>query len=263
MGRSDPAPMLPGIDTERDALDRYYTPPDVTRGLVAALGIPRDARVIEPSVGGGAWVRALRESGHTGTIIGVDLDAGATGLQLCDQWLYGRWESVSRQIVDGDGLTVVLGNPPFRDAAIHVRAARRRGWCVAFLLRSTFVEPVESANDVEREHRKLWRDERARRDLFEVESASETEQPHSDLWRVERARRKLWRDDPCTVELTWPLRIRFGGAAKSDSVLHSMFVWGSPTPRPNPDGWRRRLVWPDHQGQALGCFSASPGGSHA
>ena len=226
MGRSDPAPMLPGIDTERDPLDRYYTPLDVTRGLVAALGVPRHARVIEPSVGGGAWVTALRESGHEGPIVGVDLDPDARGFGLCDEARSGRWEDHAPLLPEVDVPTIVLGNPPFRQAAEHVRAARARGWRVALLLRSTFVEPVES------------------------------------LLHPERARLELWRDDPCTVELTWPHRIRFGGAAGTESVLHSMFVWASPEPAPGADGWRRRLVWPDRVGAAGGCFPSLTGGSH-
>jgi hypothetical protein len=198
----------------------------VARGLAAALGVPRHARVIEPSVGGGAWVTALRESGHEGRIIGVDVDYDAAGFALCDQWCAGKWEDLATTLPDIEIPTVVIGNPPFRDAAAHVRVARARGWRVAFLLRSTFVEPVESEN------------------------------------APERARRDLWRDDPCTDELTWPLRIRFGGAAKTDSVLHSMFVWSSPTPAPGADGWRRRLVWPDRVGAAGGCFPSLTGGSH-
>ena len=44
---------------ERDKLDRYYTPDNVARACTARLTIPDGATVLEPSVGGGAFVRAV------------------------------------------------------------------------------------------------------------------------------------------------------------------------------------------------------------
>ena len=72
------------FDTARDTHDRYYTPRYVAESFTRWLRVPPAAAVLEPSVGGGAWVRALREGGHHGMITGVDIDDHAAGLNLVD-----------------------------------------------------------------------------------------------------------------------------------------------------------------------------------
>ena len=54
----------------RRALDAYYTPDDVALACVDALAplVARGASICEPSVGGGAFVRALRARGVGGAV---------------------------------------------------------------------------------------------------------------------------------------------------------------------------------------------------
>ena len=128
---------------KRDPLERYYTPDDVASAVVGWMKIPSAWTVIEPSIGGGAWARALRASGHVGRIIGVDLDPGVTRETLAglDVELHtGDWVEVS-QALRAD---LVLGNPPFKPAGAHILAGLRAAPRLAFLLRGTFTEWTDS-----------------------------------------------------------------------------------------------------------------------
>ena len=120
----------------RDPLDRYYTPDDVAFQLVRWMAVPADLTVIEPSVGDGAFVRALRATGHRGRIIGVDVDPDAAGLHLVDEAHVGDWPTVA----GGLRADVLVGNPPFKPALDHLRASLRAGRWVAMLARATWVE---------------------------------------------------------------------------------------------------------------------------
>ena len=120
----------------RRALDAYYTPDDVALACIDALAplVSRGATIVEPSVGGGAFVRALRGRGVGGAIHGVDVDPAAPGLALC------RGATVAdfrRTYPDADW---IVGNPPYREAEEHVQHAlhlARAG--VAMLLRLGFL----------------------------------------------------------------------------------------------------------------------------
>lgn len=124
-----------GRNTNRDALDRYYTPPALAAACVDLLPLDAGAEVVEPSIGGGSFARALVASGCT--VWGVDRDEGAEGFGLIDP---------DRRVL-GDFLATripcdwAVGNPPYKDAEAHVRHAlsvARVG--VAFLLRLAFLE---------------------------------------------------------------------------------------------------------------------------
>ena len=112
-----------------DDLDRYYTPDGLAlacvRRLFGAHRTPWDgSHVLEPSVGGGAFVRALRKNrGDTITITGVDLDPDAKGLALCDHAITGDFPAVVESLPKRQHL--VIGNPPFTgpEAIRHVEAA--------------------------------------------------------------------------------------------------------------------------------------------
>lgn len=165
--------VRPGV--VRDDLDRHYTPLPLAREIVARLREagcdPSGGAVLEPSVGGGSFVLAVRGS-FIACTIGVDVDPGARGLDLCD---YGHvadfpsWASavvgavfdrfhesasaVNPHTVDAVGrrLRLVVGNPPFsaRGKAdqlrtrLNIRAALdvadvADAWC-ALILPSAFV----------------------------------------------------------------------------------------------------------------------------
>jgi predicted RNA methylase len=104
-----------GVGQTRDPLDRFFTPLPLARVICQAL---RDRLqlsprlVLEPSVGGGNFVRAARETWPGCYVFGVDIDPEAEGLELCDEHMVADW------LEFGPGMTpasfdLSLGNPPF------------------------------------------------------------------------------------------------------------------------------------------------------
>lgn len=67
---------LPGFDIEQPTydleLDQWYTPPDTARRICEFARIERMARVLEPSCGDGALIRAMDL--RMGTLLGLDID---------------------------------------------------------------------------------------------------------------------------------------------------------------------------------------------
>ena len=135
---------------KRDKLDRYYTPDDFARACVARMTIPEGAEVLEPSVGGGAFVRAvLAATKGTADVTGVDMDAYADGFTLCDEITIGDFLDYA-DLLANPGFDVVIGNPPYYCADLHVRAALKCAPRVGFLLRINFLEGQKRAQ--------LWQD---------------------------------------------------------------------------------------------------------
>lgn len=131
--------------TERIAHDAYYTPDDVAARLVRVLvehHLPPSPRVCEPSVGGGAFARALRAAcGPHTHLTGVDIRPDAEGLRLCDVAVAGDYLAL-----DLPRVAWTIGNPPFTHAEAHVRhALSRSSRGVAFLLRLAFLESEKRA----------------------------------------------------------------------------------------------------------------------
>lgn len=129
---------------ERRALDAYYTPDDVALKCVQAIGLasgPTQPRVLEPSVGGGAFARALRSQWRA-IIDGLDIDEKATGLVDCDAHEVIDFDHYS---ADPGSFDWVVGNPPYIVAESHVRKALslEPAAGVAFLLRLGFLESEE------------------------------------------------------------------------------------------------------------------------
>lgn len=132
----------------RVPLDAYYTPDEVATACVATLEPYRDAiaprgLLIEPSVGGGAFARALRAGFPGNPLMGVDVNPDAAGLALVDHPRvadFARWSPD----VDHVGARWVVGNPPYGDALAHIcnalEVVRRNGGGVAMLLRLAFLE---------------------------------------------------------------------------------------------------------------------------
>lgn len=137
---------------ERDPLDRDYTPRSLAAfcaRTVAADWLAHAGQaprlVVEPSVGGGAFLSPIQSAWPTARIVGVDLDAGAPGLRFP---IPGLW-AVRKSFLDCDpfdlgGLPdVVIGNPPFAHAEAFVRHALDvavPGGMAAFILRLAFLE---------------------------------------------------------------------------------------------------------------------------
>lgn len=144
---------------ERRPLDAYYTPDPLARAIVrwAAERIPAPRRIVEPSVGGGAFVRACREEWRAPNIHGVDLDPSAAGLDLVTTRHVGDY--LDAPLGDAD---LTIGNPPFarptgRVSARtgkpimepiwhrHVERALESSAHVVMLLRLAAVEGIERA----------------------------------------------------------------------------------------------------------------------
>jgi hypothetical protein len=119
-------------DGVRDDLDRYYTPAALARFLVGLLPITIGSRVLEPSVGGGAFLRAVEEVAIEPDLRAIDIDPGAAGLRLAHRSWVGDF------LTHDDcthGVDWVIGNPPYNEAEAHIRRALAVGRDVAFLLR--------------------------------------------------------------------------------------------------------------------------------
>ena len=116
--------IAPTIGEARDSLDRHYTPDALAlccaRALVEHGCMSDRSTVYEPSVGGGAFVRAVRALTVDAEIHGWDVDPNAPGLALCDYANVQDWTSA--RPADAD---LVIGNPPFSgiDAIPHVERA--------------------------------------------------------------------------------------------------------------------------------------------
>jgi len=114
----------------RDPLDRCYTPDTLAAAcvvrLMSTVGVLSPGRWVEPSVGGGAFVRALKShEGYRrmgGRVFGIDIDPDAAGLCGCDESRVGDWAQGASYITD---VRLICGNPPFAVALQHVLTARK------------------------------------------------------------------------------------------------------------------------------------------
>ncbi len=150
----------------RAALDAYWTPRSValrcTRWLASKGYAPE--RVVEPSVGGGAWVEAARATWPGASIDRVDIDPKAPGLYADlrfgdvrwpgDDWCaiderYRAWGSLPRW-------DLVIGNPPYDAAEGHIAVSLRRAPVTAFLLRETITGGQARYESLWRLHPPAW-----------------------------------------------------------------------------------------------------------
>lgn len=128
-----------GRGGERIDGDKYYTPDAVAAACVRSVGWGMKGTFVEPSVGGGAFARALREDGYN--VFGVDSDPNAAGFADCDLGHavadFGQWVPSLRP-------DYVVGNPPYNQAEEHIRhglsVARL---AVGMLLRVNFLGGVK------------------------------------------------------------------------------------------------------------------------
>lgn len=117
-------------DAERvavgDELDRFYTPQALADAIVQRLerrGLIAPT-VIEPSVGGGAFARAVRSAAPHSYVIGVDADSAAQGLAEVDEAHVGDWPSWARLNAATVARSTVVGNPPFGPLREHLELIR-------------------------------------------------------------------------------------------------------------------------------------------
>lgn len=129
----------------RAALDAYYTPDAVALRCVRwlSLRIPTPRRIVEPSVGGGSWVRAVRQVWPAALVDAYDVNPAAPGLALADRAEVADWLTVRPQ-----GWDLVLGNPPYDLADRHITHSVRAGSGVALLLRETITGGVARWRDL-------------------------------------------------------------------------------------------------------------------
>ena len=120
---------------DRRELDRYYTPDPVALHLAALVPARPEWAVADLQVGGGAWIRAVRQLGHTGPVVVADIDENARGLSLAT----GPLDRSYRYQNPGIYVDLIVGNPPYNQAEECVEQALKRSPRVAYLLRLSFL----------------------------------------------------------------------------------------------------------------------------
>ena len=147
----------PRDERGRCVRDGFFTPDTLAMTIVArATGdFGAHGPALEPSAGGGAFVRAMAQEPSIGHVTAVDLEpatdlraAGAGTVHVGD-FLDYHPERAFR---------LIAGNPPFRDAQRHVEHALsllvNRG-ALVFLLRLAFLESLSRVEFWRRHHASL------------------------------------------------------------------------------------------------------------
>jgi hypothetical protein len=145
-------PGLPSVPPVRDELDRRYTPDPLACAVVRRIRVRefgervgyyrttedggkvfehRAVRILEPSVGGGAFARACSNRWPSAHITGVDLELDPRGVHYCSFAVTGI--SFLHYAPD-EPPDLIVGNPPFGEALLHVRHALTFGCPVVFVL---------------------------------------------------------------------------------------------------------------------------------
>lgn len=129
--------ILPGLRVTgepKDALDRFFTPAPLCDLICRELWTMghRPTSIVEPSVGGGAFVRAVRRWWPNAVTYGVDIDPGAEGFKDVDHPFVADWLAMPV----GEGYDLILGNPPFTGtkAIAHVERCLEVADVVALIL---------------------------------------------------------------------------------------------------------------------------------
>ena len=133
-----------GVENGREVYDAYWTPSKAAEACTRALadlwtelGIARPDAILEPSVGGGAWVRAFRKVwGTQPKVYGADLDPHAPG--LADHRLDQAWPGQDYLTwTDRPSVSLTAGNPPYSDIQPWLDEPLTHSSWVAWLLRGT------------------------------------------------------------------------------------------------------------------------------
>jgi len=116
-GEVDPAPTVGDPD------EACYTPPRLADAVLERVlqRCPASAvkRVVEPSVGGGAFVRAVNRRLPKAVVTGVDRNPFARGLLLADETFVGDTLEWCKGQAPGR-FQLMLGNFPFSVALEHI-----------------------------------------------------------------------------------------------------------------------------------------------
>lgn len=153
--------------TEREDLDSYFTPLDVTRAIVRRLladGLiwkgwqqgegAQNLSVLEPSVGKGAFVQAAMDLLDPDVIDVVDLVIRPEIKELDISHEFETDFLAFRPTHTSQAYDLILGNPPFSEAEQHIRHAlpmlTPQGR-LAFLLRVNFLEGKQR-------HKSFWKE---------------------------------------------------------------------------------------------------------
>ena len=132
-------------DDERDTMDAYWTPPKVALACTKLIPITPH-RILEPSVGGGAWVDSSRKVWRTTAALRInrcDMDPTAPGLYLHRAAGEVTWigDFFSQDIGPHD---LILGNPPYGgDIVRWFTRSLQIAPVVGFLLRNTVLGSME------------------------------------------------------------------------------------------------------------------------
>lgn len=136
---------------KRIKADAYMTPPDlamaITERVWASNSYLGTWEVVEPSAGRGAFVAAARRVLDRTVILAVDSNARykpACKAAGADGFVHGKWQEVAPRWAAARTAdhALVIGNPPYSQAAQHVAATLanlRDGDVLAYLLRINFL----------------------------------------------------------------------------------------------------------------------------
>ena len=119
----------PDVHMAGDDKGRSYTPDQCAHAVLVSMGsrMRPPSTMLEPCVGGGAFVRAARKVWGTGLcIVGTDTDPAAPGLKLCTAGVVKD----ARQAHPPD-FDLVITNPPFgkavgQETTVAIMEAGRR-----------------------------------------------------------------------------------------------------------------------------------------
>ena len=196
--------------------DDFPTPLLLAQAICRRLAetVHEPLRIVEPSANDGVFLACARETWPGARLIAVELQPKyeAALRERADGVLIGDWLAFAQLIAERGGANLILGNPPYKPAEAHIRAALRAlppGGVLALLLRINFVAGIERALG-------LWQ-----------------EFPPSDVHPI--AQRPSFRKNK-------------KGKRSSDMTEYGLYVWVHPQPgEPWPEHTRlhtkRSLVW--------------------
>lgn len=121
-----------------EGADFFPTPAWCVDWLLRTVDLPGGSW-LEPSAGDGAIIRAVNRRRQDVTWGAIELRADMKDALAGSGATYIRIGDFTKTLHSGEPFDVVIGNPPYADAAAHLAAALLRGRVVAFLLRLNFL----------------------------------------------------------------------------------------------------------------------------